>query len=417
MNRLRTLCFWSVAWLFFCGAATAQHFAKPQKVDWSEDAMTYSAAQIDAGPAAASATAQAVTAIPGQGRQGYLISKVTDIESSPNAAYTMGFDIRLGEGPASRAPLLRIEALHVDGEDRNVYHWAFITPALVSEPGAFHEHVISFSRPPRGKIGFRIYWFGYREVSIRGVKVEKKSLPTEQEQLAALKDFKPPDPLPAVDHSKPRILAVLGPYHWTYHIPNWLPGDVDSTYGPASPYAHTRAFPVTYEDLWHYDIVVVSDVGAETFGVKGRKMLLDFVRQGGGLIYLGGMNAYGKAHLQGTFLEELLPVEVGGCFDVKKLEPAQPLSQVSHKALDGVRWQDERIMYVHQVEPKPGTRVVLRAGEEPVLVLGMAGRGKVAAFCGTPFGVPPEGTVAFWDSENWKQTLAALCSWIRGDGR
>jgi len=227
--------------------------------------------------------------------------------------------------------------------------------------------------------------------------VEKKSLPTEQEQLAALKDFKPPDPLPQVDHPKPRILAVLGPYHWTYHIPDWLPGDVDSTYGPASPYAH--------------------NVGAETFGVKGRKMLLDFVRQGGGLIYLGGMNAYGKAHLQGTFLEELLPVEVGGCFDVKKLEPAQSFSQASHKALEGVRWQDERIMYVHQVEPKPGTRVVLRAGEKPVLVLGMAGKGKVAAFCGTPFGVPPEGTVAFWDSENWKQTLAALCSWMRGDGR
>ena len=417
MNHVRTLCSWGIALSFVCATATAQHFAKPEEADWAEDAKTYTAAELDAGPAAASATPQMVTAVPGQGRDGYLVSRVTEIEASPNAAYRLGFDLRLAEGGPSRAPLLRVEALHCDGEDVDVYHWAFITPELVSEPGAFHEHVLTFARPPRGKIGFRVYWFGYREVSLRAVRVEKTALPTEQEQLAALKDFTPPDPLPEIDHSDPRILAVLGPYHWTYHVPDWLPGQVDGTYGPASPYAHTRAFPATYEELWQYDIVVVSDVGAETFGVKGRKMLLDFVRQGGGLIYLGGMNSYGKGHLQGTFLEELLPVEVGGCFDVERLEPAQPISQSDHQALADVRWQDEGIMYVHRVEPKPQTQTVLRAGTKPLLVLGGAGRGRVAAFCGTPFGVPPEGSVAFWDSENWEKTLIALCTWMRGGGR
>lgn len=94
-------------------------------------------------------------------------------------------------------------------------------------------------------------------------------------------------------------------------------------------------FPWSLEELEAYDVLVVSDFSRDTLlphfsegaipGPNRIRLIKDFVEAGGGLVYCGGWMTYqgyrGVGNWQGTYVDEVLPVEIKPVFDDRKERP------------------------------------------------------------------------------------------------
>lgn len=71
-----------------------------------------------------------------------------------------------------------------------------------------------------------------------------------------------------------------------------------------------------------------------------------------------------------------------------------------------------RVRYVHDVEVKPGAKVVLTVGGRPFLVIGEVGpmKARVACILGAPMGDVGENT-PFWAWCDWPYLLRQILWW------
>ncbi len=186
-----------------------------------------------------------------------------------------------------------------------------------------------------------------------------------------------------------------------------LAGGFDVHYMPS--HIAAREFPSTVEALNAYCCVILSDIGANTLLIhpdtfsrfKALPNRLDaleaYVRQGGGLIMVGGYLTFqgidGKARYHGTPVEQALPVDIGlvddRCETPQGVTPRVVL--VDHPIVAGLpeSWPD--LLGYNRVTAKPGAELVAKVGDDPLVVAGEHGRGRGLAFasdCG-PHWVPP----------------------------
>ena len=68
-------------------------------------------------------------------------------------------------------------------------------------------------------------------------------------------------------------------------------------------------FPITRKEIGEYDVIVVGDVSVTLFTADQTKLLRDFVREGGGLIFIAGERYDPAEYTQGAWFE-MLPVVV-----------------------------------------------------------------------------------------------------------
>ncbi len=68
------------------------------------------------------------------------------------------------------------------------------------------------------------------------------------------------------------------------------------------------AFPATRKELFSYDLLILGDVPAAFFGPEHMQWIADFVKEGGGLIFVAGRQ-HAPSSWHGTPLEALLPIE------------------------------------------------------------------------------------------------------------
>ncbi|CAM3067861.1 glutamine amidotransferase [Paracoccus nototheniae] len=168
--------------------------------------------------------------------------------------------------------------------------------------------------------------------------------------------------------------------------------------------AHDAAegFPFQIGGLADYDIVILSDIGANTFllppdvwlrskTVPNRlRMLRDWVAQGGNLLMIGGYFSFqgidGKARWRNTAVEDTLPVTCHPWDDrVEIPEGAQADVVLSdHPVMAGMPAAWPPILGVNEVMVRDGATVVARLpddqGGHPLLVLGTYGQGRTAAW-------------------------------------
>ncbi|MGA2063668.1 MAG: VWA domain-containing protein [Thermoguttaceae bacterium] len=85
-----------------------------------------------------------------------------------------------------------------------------------------------------------------------------------------------------------------------------------------------QEMPANPDQLRHYDLVILSNVPAAALPSERMEMLRSYVRQGGGLIAVGGQQAFTAGQYHGTVLEEALPV----ISVVKGLKPKPGLAMV-----------------------------------------------------------------------------------------
>ncbi len=189
----------------------------------------------------------------------------------------------------------------------------------------------------------------------------------------------------------------------------------------------TGDFPWSAEDLGGYDVVVLSDIGADTLHlhpdtfVRGQRTpdrlaeIARYVEGGGGFLMVGGYLSFsgfeGKARFHGTPIEDILPVRMLG-YDDRVEAPAGVTPTVAtegHPILAETPADWPYLLGYNRLVPDGG-ETVLTVGRDPLLVVDEHGAGRTAAFasdCSPHWGSPEfmawSGYGPFWDG---------LLSWL-----
>ena len=205
-------------------------------------------------------------------------------------------------------------------------------------------------------------------------------------------------------------------------------GGFDVTYMPC--HVAAKEFPWTIEELASYDVVLLSDIGSNTFllpadtFIRGRKtsnrlaVLRDWIRGGGGFGMVGGYLSFqgieAKANYRGTPLAEVLPVtlEAG---DDREESPEGVTAHLtgSHAITAGLDASFPPLLGYQRFVPKPSAEVLAAFEDEsPLLVVGDVGAGRTLAYASDigPHWAPEEFTDWGGFATLWRQSV----TWLAG---
>jgi len=189
----------------------------------------------------------------------------------------------------------------------------------------------------------------------------------------------------------------------------------------------SSVFPITREQLDAFDVVVISDVGSNTFlltdetflrsrpTVNRLAMLADYVEEGGGLVMVGGYMSFsgidGRARFGASPLARVLPVHMLDHDDrVEKPEGVRPvIVESSHPVLGGTPTEWPVLLGYNRVMARSESTVVASVDSDPLLVTGRAGDGHAVAFMSdlAPHWAPPE----FLAWEHYAELWTSILQW------
>jgi uncharacterized membrane protein len=180
-------------------------------------------------------------------------------------------------------------------------------------------------------------------------------------------------------------------------------------------------FPNTAEALAAYDVIILSDIGANTLllhpdtWLRGKptpnrlRLLKEWVGQGGGLAMCGGYYSfagiYGAAKYYRTPIEEVLPTNILTFDDrVEAPEGAQPeVVDPKHPILQGMPAVWPQLLGFSEILLKQGAALLMKVNNYPLLAVQNFGQGRTLAWasdigphwCPEPFATW-EGYARLW---------------------
>jgi uncharacterized membrane protein len=205
-----------------------------------------------------------------------------------------------------------------------------------------------------------------------------------------------------------------------------LAAGVDFTHLPG--HLAATEFPLSIDALGRYDVVILSDLGANTLllhpdtWLRGKSMpnrlslLKEWVHGGGALIMCGGYYSfagiYGGAKYYRTAIEEILPVNIHP-FDDRVEVPEGAMAEivdVQHPIVRGLPAPWPYLLGFNEVTLKPDAHLIAKVGEHPLLAVRQVGKGRSMAWtsdigphwCPEPFVTWPGY------AQMWLQALAWL---------
>jgi len=154
-----------------------------------------------------------------------------------------------------------------------------------------------------------------------------------------------------------------------------------------------------------YDAFILGDIQREALGDENIRVIAELVSKGRGLMMIGGRNSFGWGGFRGTPLEELLPIRMDrleGSEDLSEAsrdrfflegplqavpEDDHPVTRLAAKDQNSDAWARlPPLNWANRfagVSEAPGVRVLLATGgNQPLMVSGEFGRGRVLAFAG-----------------------------------
>lgn len=190
-------------------------------------------------------------------------------------------------------------------------------------------------------------------------------------------------------------------------------------------------FPRTAEEMDQFDVVVISDIGSnsfllvdETFFVSKKmpnrlELVSDFVKRGGGLVMVGGYLSFtgidGKGRYGMSPLAAPLPVTLLDHDDrIEKPEGASvTVCEPGHPVLGdtpSAEWPE--VLGYNKLIAKPGATVVAKVDDDPMIAVGEFGNGRSAVFASdlAPHWAPPE----FLSWPHYAGLWSAILSWTAG---
>jgi uncharacterized membrane protein len=208
-------------------------------------------------------------------------------------------------------------------------------------------------------------------------------------------------------------------------------GGIEVVHQPSHEAA--RAFPFELSRLEEYDVIILSDIGANTLllppevFLEGKRvpnrleLIKEYVGNGGGLIMAGGylsfQGIYGSARYHRTPVEDVLPVTLLAVDDrVEKPEGVNPkVKKAEHTILQGVVGDWPYLLGFNEVIPKEEGEVLVAVGENPLLVTGSFGKGRSVAWTSDvgPHWCPKEFVEWPGYTRLWRQ----IVTWAAGEER
>lgn len=211
----------------------------------------------------------------------------------------------------------------------------------------------------------------------------------------------------------------------------WLQGalenaDIEVEFMP--DHLASAGFPMSMEALKAYDVIILSDVGANTLllhpdtALRSRTtpnrldLLHDYVQDGGGLMMIGGWLSFtgveGKANFRGTGVEKALPVTMLPTDDrVEMPQGFQPeVLEPDHPVLRGIQDPWPVLLGYNRVEAKPGAAVLLKYNEDPIAVAWEYGNGRAAVF--TSDCAPHWGTPEYLNWQGYRVFFSQMVLWL-----
>ena len=164
----------------------------------------------------------------------------------------------------------------------------------------------------------------------------------------------------------------------------------------------SRGFPETREELYSYDVMLISDVPVGNFSREQMEWVVDWVeKRGAGFLMGGGHTTFDSGEYDKTPWEKIVPVDMkayGKGFSAKWFQIDIPQAVRGHPlwTLSPVERENEKILAAHPRfagmnhvrRAKPGAIVLaFRKGtDEPVIAAQRYGRGRSIAFLPDPNG-------------------------------
>jgi len=191
-------------------------------------------------------------------------------------------------------------------------------------------------------------------------------------------------------------------------------------------------FPVTTGELAEYDALIVSDLSQDTLlphfrleeipGPNRVRIIADYVRDGGGLVYCGGWMSFQGYHGIGNWADspvaELLPVSVANVFDdrVERPEGVQ-VEEVDcdNPVTAGLDWDivPELYGYNRVGDVAENARELASVAGDPLIAVGEADAGRVVAYMSDP---GPKWGLAFTDWPEYGAFWTGVLQWVCDDG-
>jgi len=159
-----------------------------------------------------------------------------------------------------------------------------------------------------------------------------------------------------------------------------------------------RRFPSALEELERYSLVILSDIGANSFllhpdtaahsrATPNRLDLLEkYVERGGGLLMIGGWLSFtgqdGKARYRGTGVERTLPVTLMETDDVVEVPQgfSAELVTTDHPVTSGIRGPWPPLLGYNRLRLRPDATPLLQHGGDPIAAVRAHGRGRTGVF-------------------------------------
>jgi uncharacterized membrane protein len=168
--------------------------------------------------------------------------------------------------------------------------------------------------------------------------------------------------------------------------------DIDFIHMPS--HIASKEFPVTIDEMQKYDVVCLSDIGANTLllhpdtWLKGKsvpnrlRMLADWIEKGGGLCMCGGYYSYsgiyGAAKYYRSPLESVLPVDIF-TFDDRVETPEGVLPSIvdaNHVVIKGMGEKWPHLLGFNELKLKSKAHLIAKVGEHPLLSIMNVGKGR-----------------------------------------
>ena len=189
----------------------------------------------------------------------------------------------------------------------------------------------------------------------------------------------------------------------------------------------TEEFPFSLEELKQYDLIILSDIGANTLLLPGAtftrseimpnrcNLLRDYVLDGGALLMVGGYLTFSgvdaKGKWQDTAVQEVLPVQVLATDDrMEHCEGVRPVSVKEHAIFEGLEKTWPRVLGYNKTILKPEAELLATVCDDPFIALGEYGKGRSAVFttdC-APHWAPPE----FCEWKDYNRLFQNLARWL-----
>lgn len=189
-------------------------------------------------------------------------------------------------------------------------------------------------------------------------------------------------------------------------------------------------FPETLEKLDAFDVVLLSDIGANSLLLppqvfaQGRpfpnrlKLLAQWVRQGGGLAMAGGYLSFqgfqAKANYHGTAVEAVLPVDIHPYDDREECPEGVngELTSATHEVTAGLDARWPILLGYQRLTAKPDATVLATVESRPLLAVREEGDGRTLAFASdiSPHWAPTE----FVEWKGYQQLFHQAVTWLAG---